>query len=654
MMIVLCCNHVTAQTEIVPDSIKTYRLDEVLIHAQRLSSQMGFTTTQLQKNDIEQSSAKTLGEIIGTRSGIFVKDYGGSGIKTISQRGLGTEHTVILMNGMRISSMQNGVTDLGMFPLEEIEMLEIAQGGYSALVGADAIGGVLNLVTIPVAKENKFRMATSFGSFGSEEFSTSATLNFDNINIQAGLGQQQSRGNFPFAFSNGSLSYDLERKNVDMRAKYGNLQTSIVFQPDELIHIAGYLYESERGIGGLIVGPVNNSKARQADDEGVLQIHYNRLMSKTTTIGLHAQLHHQYERYNDPLLNVGGKPLDNYFKNNELRFEPNYFYRKDSSISITIGGEVVKTIGEGNVLNNTIERNQYAAYLQSDLNFTINSDYLSKFELIPTVRYDVISSLLNSFNPQIETRLMFNKISFLESELTLRMNISKNFRTPTFNELYWKGGGGIGNPDLNGERATNVDGGMVWHFVFLGNHSLSVTYYHISMEDRIVWTAAGYGIVTPKNIRSVSSNGFETSYHGRFYKDMFVVDANYTNGSSIKRSEEYVGDPTTNNQLPFIPEEMMNIGITVRQEFDESIITQAGLTISHQFIGYRFTTEDNSNFLPGYRLTDANVRFKVHLGRVFMNMKFEVENIFNQEYQIMPAYPMPGRSYRFSFSVELT
>ncbi|MBI3189951.1 MAG: TonB-dependent receptor plug domain-containing protein, partial [Ignavibacteriales bacterium] len=382
------------------ETTKTYHMNEVLVSTQRLYEQIGLSTEQFVRDDVEKSSASSISEIVSAKSGVFIKDYGGSGIKTISQRGLGTEHSVILLNGMRISSMQNGLMDLGLFPLEEIELLEIAQGGYSALVGADAIGGVVNLVTLPLISQQKLRLSSRFGSFGEQGIRFHGVTNIGDAMIQASYGQQQSRGNFPFNFSNGNLTYNLERKNVDMQSKYGTLQSSFSFDGHDLMQVAVYSYSSERGVGGLVVGPVSESKARQTDEEEVVQLLYRRTLNNSFTFAWNAQLHHQYERYSDAMLNVGGVSLDNYFKNNELRIEPRVNYRKDSSFSIMLGGEAVKTVAEGNVVKTNVERNLYAAYVLTDVSMDLGSGIFRELTLMPSLRYDVVTSLLSSFSPQ--------------------------------------------------------------------------------------------------------------------------------------------------------------------------------------------------------------------------------------------------------------
>ncbi|TAK59817.1 MAG: TonB-dependent receptor, partial [Bacteroidetes bacterium] len=138
-----------SQEHLSDDTTKTYRYGEVVIRAERLYNQSSTSVQRITREDIETSSALFVSDLISHHQGIFIKNYGGaSGIKTISQRGLGSEHSVVLLNGMRISSQQNGLLDFSMFPLEQIERLEILQGGLSSVIGADAVGGAINLITL--------------------------------------------------------------------------------------------------------------------------------------------------------------------------------------------------------------------------------------------------------------------------------------------------------------------------------------------------------------------------------------------------------------------------------------------------------------------------------------------------------------------------
>lgn len=115
----------------LPDSTepRTYSLEGVVITASRVPETESYSpsfVTVLSHQDIEAANGVSLADVLTPSTGIFIKDYGSaSAVKTISQRGLGSEHTLVLLNGLRVSSMQNGLMDLGLMPTDEIESIEI-------------------------------------------------------------------------------------------------------------------------------------------------------------------------------------------------------------------------------------------------------------------------------------------------------------------------------------------------------------------------------------------------------------------------------------------------------------------------------------------------------------------------------------------------
>ena len=83
-----------------------------------------------------------------------------------------------MIDGRRINDAQNGQFDLSNLPLtkDEIERIEVLRGGASALYGADAMGGVINIITKSPTKEPYARVSSSFGRFGTQEYSLSHPL----------------------------------------------------------------------------------------------------------------------------------------------------------------------------------------------------------------------------------------------------------------------------------------------------------------------------------------------------------------------------------------------------------------------------------------------------------------------------------------------
>ena len=99
-------------------------LNEVVISAilNRSTTRESTPVQIISKNKIEQMSYQNLSDAVKTMSGVSVKDYGGvGGVKTVSIRGLGSQHTAIAYDGITLSNAQNGQIDIGQFSLDNIE-----------------------------------------------------------------------------------------------------------------------------------------------------------------------------------------------------------------------------------------------------------------------------------------------------------------------------------------------------------------------------------------------------------------------------------------------------------------------------------------------------------------------------------------------------
>lgn len=102
-------------------------------------------TEVISRKKIEASGARNAAEVLETQLGIdVVPFFGGSRVRML---GLDSQYVLILIDGERISGRLNNAVDLSRFKVQNIERIEIVKGASSALYGADAIGGVINLIT---------------------------------------------------------------------------------------------------------------------------------------------------------------------------------------------------------------------------------------------------------------------------------------------------------------------------------------------------------------------------------------------------------------------------------------------------------------------------------------------------------------------------
>lgn len=148
-------------------------LDEIVITATRFPkkvSETGKVVTVIDKQEIERSNGKDMAQLLSEQAGITVNGaYSNPGKdKSLYLRGAGTDYTVILVNGIPVSdpSGTGGAFDVRMFPLEQIERIEILKGAQSTLYGSDAVAGVINIITKkPVDKPAQLYGGIAAGSY---------------------------------------------------------------------------------------------------------------------------------------------------------------------------------------------------------------------------------------------------------------------------------------------------------------------------------------------------------------------------------------------------------------------------------------------------------------------------------------------------------
>jgi len=111
----------------------------------------------LTSEQIQQSFARNLGEVLRMIPGVSIGQYGDTGQNiSLGIRGSTAGQVLILVDGVPVNDPQLGGLDLNTISLDNIERVEIVRGGASALYGADAVGGVMNIITRSASHETPF------------------------------------------------------------------------------------------------------------------------------------------------------------------------------------------------------------------------------------------------------------------------------------------------------------------------------------------------------------------------------------------------------------------------------------------------------------------------------------------------------------------
>ncbi|MHA1114097.1 MAG: TonB-dependent receptor, partial [Alphaproteobacteria bacterium] len=175
----------------------------VVVSASRLDTGLpGTSSTVIEAADIEASTAENLPELLGLEAGIQTRDLFGASAganAVVDIRGFGataSANVLVLVDGRRLNDIDLAGIDFAAIPLDSIQRIEITRGNAGAvLYGDGAVGGVINIVTKPLARaSNSVRGEVAVGSLGVREGSASATRQVGAFTLYGNTSNRHSNG----------------------------------------------------------------------------------------------------------------------------------------------------------------------------------------------------------------------------------------------------------------------------------------------------------------------------------------------------------------------------------------------------------------------------------------------------------------------------
>ncbi len=630
IILIICANYLFGQDSSFV--INNYSLDEITVVSDKIDTKLSDVPTKIEvisAKEIESVNGERLPDILKTKSNIFIKSYGLTpALSTISTNGLGAEHTLILIDGMKLNSFQNSQIDLSIIPKEFIERIEFINNGVSSLYGSNAIGGVINIITknkehLAQNKSIKFGASVSQGSFNTLGYKVNAYKEIENFNIGINYNKESSDGNYEYYFQD-KLK---ERQNAAYILSDVGLRTQYIINNKNVIKFFSTYADQNKQIPGIETGTTPApTKQKDRNWSNILTLDNN------LTDNLFLKTNFGYQ--NNLLDYSVGKFIRSIYKNlvysgsSELRF-------KNDIYGITSGYEFTNASLESRELLDGIIRNQHALFLSSSYNF-----YKSLI-IFPSLRYDYISDI-DEGTFTYKFGINFKPLAI--SQFGIKANVGSNFRAPSFNDLYWKNSG---NENLKSERSINVEGGLYYLFSNVLDGKIELTYTHISAENKIVWVPQTNGLWKPKNIAESLSNNFSISID--LVESIFEnIKININSGIQItntrKTSSAYFGDPTQNKYIPYIPLQAANLNFGTNYK-------NLDMNIFYSLSGKHFSDFENKIEVKSYHTIDGNISYQINWFELVSKFKLEINNITNTKYEVVSGYPMPLRFYKLTLTV---
>ncbi len=606
------------------------RLDDIIISATRTQSsidKISVSSSIISERQIKNSTANDLGELLSESNIIQILDYGPASLTSTSLRGSTSSQVLVLIDGKRINDSRAGGADLDTIPLNNIERIEIIKGGQSAIYGADAVGGIINIITKKPDKLNTY-LWSNLGSYGLRSYGLDFSERTKFISGKMSLSKISSESDFPFQNKFGEV-LTRENANYDKRSLYAK----IVINPFEssTLDLSASHYYSDSGSPGYIGYYTPNAVKRDKTND--LTINFEHEPISTFSYRLIAYNRMTFMRYIDPTYPY---PTDDTHKNNIKSAEFQAYIMRNTVTPIVLGTLFTDENAESTAIENR-KRQTFSLYAQQELNRAIELRYLKSVSVFPAIRWDYYSDFPAGISPKLGILLPFGGI------FTLRSNIGKSYRAPTMNDLYWPDSAmTAGNPDLRPERSIDMDAGLQINVrrphnrLGISLFKLGATYFQSHITDGIQWTPGQGGKWTPSNFATINNRGIETEGRIQFslYNnlDFVSIDCNYT----FLDSKDALG-----KQMMYRPRHYFGYTTYIGSE-------NLWFKASGTYQGKRYYTKENTKWLDPFARHDFQVGTERGLWDVArIGLSVDLKNAFNKQYQLISDYPLPGREWVF-------
>ena len=638
--LVFLCRIIGAQDQ------PSFELDAVTVTASRISepsSESPPAVSVVTRADIAARGATTVAEALSAVPGLGLSDKGPEGSQvSISVRGSTTNQVLVLVDGVRANDALTGLVDISAIPLDSVERIEVMRGGGSSLYGGDALGGVVNIITkkkgspLFLSFENSsYIPMLRVSGFGFQKVEQPATLVSLVDSQKASASWGPVMGDTVLRFAGSATRAANACTFIDSNGDKRELQNAALLGTDASAEATlplgtGSLSADLAGAISRVGAPGPQSQptltAAELDSSARATVKYAADRFLSDLLSLDAIAHAEYAGidYTDSatpandghhkILTSGAEIGQRAYAADGLTLAYGTSFSFAAAWSDTVG---------------TPQRLAGGAYLEPA--FTIGS-----LSIRPSIRYDYYSD----FSPRYPAGGIGGALGTaykLSGSDVLKLNLSRAYRVPTFNDLYWPAqAGAAGNPDLKPETAYEADFGFERR---RGTLRYTATAFLRYSQDVILWQPGTDGIWRPSNFGAALYPGLEQEVIARF-AERYTVSTNYTYLYSYVLSSGF--GLSDDKRLPMTPVHSLKGSLAYEGG-------RLSWSATGSYASLRYLKTANVAYLPAWFTLDAIIHWKVSK---VITAYFAADNIFDEQYAIIDGYPMPGTKIRVGIELK--
>lgn len=583
------------------------KLDEVYLTDTKLVAfSEGFKVDKLQDSVVKRNAA-SLTDVLRFNSSIYFKENGHGMVSSPSFRGTNAAQTAVIWNGININSIFTGQTDFNIISPLGYDEIAIRSGGGGVQYGSGAVGGSIHLNNqFSFDAENDTQLGFGYGSFGTVFGNTAATRTWKDHYLNVGVDFISSENDYDYI---GKNKKNLHGEFLRFSAKINEarkLKRGMASWNSE------YSY-SDRNFSGSL-NTIGVDAYKDVNTRNLLQLHQQ--FGKFKTVAKAAHLFEQYRYYPN-----SEKPFYQGGKAHTFigSLESEVLVRNQVQVHGKM--EFTQINGEGENVGEHTRKTMAAVAL-------IKHEVSDKFGYGINLRQEFLNDFDNPLLFSADARWQATRF------YAIRMNGSKNYRIPTFNDLYWQSGG---NSDLKPEVSYQME---IGHEFSVEDFSFDVATYYITSKNLIKWVPVSGAIWQPENIAESRNFGVEAkgAYAFKWRQHLLRLEAmyTYTNAEDLEK----------NKQLIYVPYHKMSGTLTYDYNHRVSAYFQTAFT------GEAYTTTDNSSVVDAHTVINLGATYKF-LNTPSISIGGRINNLLNSYYENVAYRPMPSRNIQIFLNLKI-
>ncbi|ELI6448674.1 TonB-dependent vitamin B12 receptor [Photobacterium damselae] len=556
------------------------------------------------KQEIDEIQAKTLTEVISLLPGVQITQNGGRGqLASIMVRGTNSDQVLVLVDGIRMARAAKGAVDFNQIPLTQVERIEFTRGARAALYGSEAIGGVINIITMAnVDSPSKTKLNMGIGSHDYQEANISGGYKVSNnglLQVAVGYEDEDGYNVKPQPGLNDGDKHGFASRNA-MIAYHQRFSDSLKGFVSTRWYKNQYQYDSSYGSHQYM-----QSEPELFDYSAGLDLDLGRYQSKIIADYQH-QTNYDYNKTATTLPVVASQ--DDKFTQRNLQW--NNHFTINNNLQLVGGVDWRKEAWKDKLSTDAFSRNNTGVY---------------GIGLVNVNDFSLESSLRLDDNQQYGSQFTYNVAGgwYITDEVQLRTSYGSAFKAPNLYQLYSTS---YGTETLSPEKSKNAEIAIEANYSLI---DLVVTGYHMEINNLIGFNDSSWKYYNEPGKSKIKGIEVEADFDTGFLSHQLnfdFKDPRNSKGERLDRREKF---------------SFKWVGTANFGDLDSAL--------TYQYHGKRPDQYSPSGELSAYDTWDLALTYWL---QPKLSLKGRVANLLDEQYETAGGYKMPGRTYYTSINYQ--